>query len=89
MLNAASLVELKFSPQKDSGCLDCIWKDIPSEYVLLLHKRLAQCVCRFVYLWRMFFCRQRELEYEPFRPRRAIIAKGSTVCTALVQLVVQ
>lgn len=35
MLNAASLLELKFSPQSDSGCIDCIWKDIPSECLLL------------------------------------------------------
>lgn len=35
MLSAASLVELKFSPQSDSGCLDCISKDISSEYLLL------------------------------------------------------
>lgn len=35
VLNAASVLELKFSSHSDSRCFDSIWKDISSEYLLL------------------------------------------------------
>lgn len=55
MLNAASLVDLKFSLQSDSGCLDCVWKDISPEYLLLRSTSISVWLSVFVGLCRMLF----------------------------------
>lgn len=59
-MSAASLVDLKFPPQSNSGCLDCIWKDFffSEEYVLLwitFIRSLAQYANWIVYLNTVYF----------------------------------